>query len=43
VGHGELPRDVQKRGEDEGGGVAQGGGAGAQVPPTARVEREVER
>jgi len=39
VGHGELARDVQGRGEgeDEGGGAAQGGGAGAQVPPPARV------
>jgi Transposase and inactivated derivatives len=39
VGHGELTRAVQGRGEgeDEGGGVAQGGGASAQVPPPARV------
>ena len=46
VGHGELTRAVQVReeGEDEGGGgVAQGGGAGTQVPPPARVGREVER
>jgi hypothetical protein len=42
VGHGELARAVQGRGEgeDEGGGAAQGGGAGAQVPPPARVGRE---
>jgi hypothetical protein len=39
VGHGEVTRAVQGReeGEDEGGGVAQGGGAGAQGPPHARV------
>jgi hypothetical protein len=46
VGHGEVARAVQGRGEGEdegGGGVAQGGGAGAQVPPPARVGREVER
>ena len=46
MGHGELTRAVQGRGEGEdegGGGVAQGGGAGAQVPPPARVGREVER
>jgi len=44
VGHGELTRDVQGRGEGEDeGGVAQGGGAGAQGPPPARVGREVER
>jgi hypothetical protein len=42
VGHGELTRAVQGRGEGEdwSGGVAQGGGAGAQVPPPARVGRE---
>jgi hypothetical protein len=42
VGHGEVARAVQGRGEgeDEGGGAAQGGGAGAQVPPPARVGRE---
>ena len=35
---------VLYRGEDwSGGGVAQGGGAGAQGPPPARVGREVER
>ena len=40
MGHGELARAVQGRGEGEdegGGGAAQGGGAGAQVPPPARV------
>jgi len=38
VGHGELTRAVQGRGEGEDeGGVAQGGGAGAQGPPPARV------
>jgi hypothetical protein len=38
-----LPVMYKGEGEDEGGGgVAQGGGAGAQVPP-ARVGREVER
>ena len=45
-GHGEVARAVQGRGEGEGwrGGVAQGGGAGAQVPPPLlRVGREVER
>ena len=38
MGHGELARAVQGRGEGEdegGGGVAQGGGAGAQGPPPA--------
>ena len=45
MGHGEVARAVQGRGEgeDEGGGAAQGGGADAQVPPPARVGREVER
>jgi len=48
VGHGEVARAVQGRGEGEdegGGGAAQGGGAGAQGPPPAllRVGREVER
>ena len=38
VGHVELTRAVQGRGEGEDeGGVAQGGGAGAQGPPPARV------
>jgi hypothetical protein len=39
VGHGELTRAVQGRGEGEdwSGGVAQGGGVAAQVPPPARV------
>jgi len=40
VGHGQVARAVQGRGEGEdegGGGVAQGGGAGAQGPPPARV------
>ena len=39
VGHGELTRDVQGRGEGEdwSGGAAQGGETGAQVPPPARV------
>ena len=39
MGHGELARAVQGReeGEDWSGGVAQGGWAGAQVPPPARV------
>jgi hypothetical protein len=39
VGHGEVARAVQGRGEgeDEGGGAAQGGEAGAQGPPPARV------
>jgi hypothetical protein len=40
VGHGEVARAVQGRGEGEdedGGGVAQGGEADAQVPPPARV------
>jgi Transposase and inactivated derivatives len=32
-----LPVLYRGEGEDEGGGVAQGGGAGAQVPPPARV------
>jgi len=42
VGHGEVARDVQGRGEGEdwSGGAAQGGGAGAQGPPPARVGRE---
>jgi Transposase and inactivated derivatives len=43
VGHGEVARAVQGRGEGEdegGGGVAQGGGAGAQGPPPALVGRE---
>jgi len=35
-----LPVLYRGEGEDEGGGVAQGGGAGAQVPPPARVGRE---
>jgi hypothetical protein len=48
VGHGEVARAVQGRGEGEdegGGGAAQGGGAGALGPPPAllRVGREVER
>ncbi|EHP69855.1 transposase [Metallosphaera yellowstonensis MK1] len=45
MGHGEVARDVQGKGEGEdwSGGVAQGGEAGAQVPPPARVGREVER
>ena len=40
-----LPVMYRGEGEDEGGGVAQGGGAGAQGPPPAllRVGREVER
>ena len=42
MGHGEVARAVQGRGRS-GGGVAQGGGAGAQGPPPARVGREVER
>ena len=35
-----LPVLYRGEGEDEGGGVAQGGGAGAQGPPPARVGRE---
>ena len=39
-----LPVLYRGEGEDwSGGGVAQGGGAGAQGPPPARVGREVER
>ena len=39
MGHGEVARAVQGRreGEDEGGGAAQGGEAGALGPPPARV------
>ena len=35
-----LPVLYRGEGEDWSGGVAQGGGAGAQVPPPARVGRE---
>ena len=39
-----LPVMYREEGEDwSGGGAAQGGGTGAQVPPPARVGREVER
>jgi len=39
-----LPVLYREEGEDwSGGGVAQGGEAGAQGPPPARVGREVER